>query len=182
MDGSAKPRREEVIRFYGNKALLRCVLQHFLRCVVPVWTSTAVVAFKRPGVANDSHSVPLLRAGDYAVQSCSDGLQIVLPRNRGCDNCEAMQGPRKRRGAVGSGALQLGRDMVCSIALEVVRLKFRKCRVCGITLLKTRDATIVEAAMSDRVWGIGVSTSASGSVVLETCLQIGAARTYWGGR
>ena len=77
---------------------------------------------------------------------------------------------------------QLGRDMVCGIALEVVRQKFRKCRACGIELLKTRDATIVEAAIGDCVWGIGVSTSASGSVVLETCLQIGAARTYWGGR
>jgi hypothetical protein len=49
--------------------------------------------------------------------------------------------------------------MVCGIALEVVRQKFRKCRACGIELLKTRDATIVEAAIGDCVWGIGVSTS-----------------------
>tara|TARA_B110000208_G_scaffold142328_1_gene171712 strand:+ start:219 stop:1067 length:849 start_codon:yes stop_codon:yes gene_type:complete len=147
----------EVIPFYGNKATHpRACFSNFYAASFPfelppqLWCSNDLVSPTTPIPCHCSEQAIML----CKAAAMGDKLSFrAIAAATTARQCKA-----------------LGRDvapwnqarwdaMVCGIALEVVRQKFRKCRACGIELLKTRDATIVEAAIGDCVWGIGVSTS-----------------------
>lgn len=48
-------------------------------------------------------------------------------------------------------------SIVCGVAVWVLYQKFTKCAGLAVALLKTRSATIAEAAPADTIWGIGQS-------------------------